>query len=282
MRIDNRLDKVGISLALLMTFLPLGYGKAKPEFDHDVLPEKISAVPEPKKEISVDLGCGVTMDFLLISPGSFLMGFVSPFGHENEIPPHKVTFSKHFYMAKYEVTQEQWETVTGMNPSQFKDAKKPVDSVSWNECAGFIEALNEKVPGLKARLPTEAEWEYACRAGTATQYSFGDSEDRLGEFAWYDGNSGSTTHPVGEKKPNAFGLHDMLGNVSEWCEDYGHRNYKGAPTDGTAWLEGFDSFRVLRGSNWDGRPWSFRSASRYILDPAIMNTIYGFRVVVVR
>ena len=156
-----------------------------------------------------------------------------------------------FYLGKHLVTQEQWEAVMGNNPSHFKGPKNPVEQVSWDDCQASLTKLNAKVrPGGKFALPTEAQWEYACRAGSTTRYCFGDEESRLGEYAWYGANSGSKTHPVGEKKPNAWGLHDMHGNVWEWCQDwYDGGYYANSPTDdpmGPA----TGSLRVYRGGCW--------------------------------
>ena len=138
----------------------------------------------------------------------------------------------------------------GNNPSNFKGEDRPVESVSWKDVQEFVKKLNEKEGTDKYRLPSEAEWEYACRAGTQTRYSFGDDESKLNEYAWYDKNSGSETHPVGQKKPNPWGLYDMHGNVWEWVQDRWHGDYNGAPSDGSAWEDGSGSDRVDRGGSW--------------------------------
>jgi formylglycine-generating enzyme required for sulfatase activity len=181
---------------------------------------------------AIDLGHGVTMDFVLIRPGSFVMGSAAESGDEDESPAHRVTLTESFYLGKYEVTQEQWQLVTGGNPSRFKGATLPVESVSWNDCQRFLAALQQKT-GRQFGLPTEAQWEYACRAGTTTRWSFGDDESLLDGYAWSGANSGGTTHPVGGKKPNAWGLYDMHGNVGEWTADwYAKHGYeRGEVTD---------------------------------------------------
>ncbi len=167
----------------------------------------------------------------------------------------------------------------GNNSSNFKCDNLPVEQVSWNDVQEFIKKLNEKEGTNKYRLPSEAEWEYAVRAGTTTRYSFGDDESKLGEYAWYDSNSGSKTHPVGEKKPNPWGLYDMHGNVWEWVQDRFYDNYDGAPTDGSAW-ERDDSLRirVLRGGCWCYNDDYLRSAARYRDAPDSRSYQFGFRL----
>jgi formylglycine-generating enzyme required for sulfatase activity len=179
---------------------------------------------------------------------------------QGETPVHKVTISKAFYLGKYEVTQEQWQATMGENPSQFKGPKNPVENVSWDDCQSFLEKLSKKFPGRPFRLPTEAEWEYACRAGSAAEYCYGDDVAKLGEYAWYESNSVKTTHPVGQKKPNAWGLYDVHGNVWEWCADWlaaysgdDQRDPKGARA-GVA--------RVLRGGSWSCDARDGRAADR--------------------
>ena len=230
-----------------------------------------------KPQRTVDLGGGVTMELILIPPGTFDMG--SDKWQPAEKPVHKVTLKKAFYIGKYEVTQEQWQAVMGANDSHFKDPKKPVESVGWNACRDFVAKVSDKT-GRKFSLPSEAEWEYACRAGSTTEFCYGDDADGLGEYAWHAGNSDDTTHPVGQKKPNRFGLFDMHGNVSEWCEDVWHDSYEGAPTDGSPWVEGGDqSLRVVRGRSWFDIPMLCRSADRTRTFPSVVFPNYGLRVV---
>jgi serine/threonine protein kinase/formylglycine-generating enzyme required for sulfatase activity len=165
-------------------------------------------------EAAVDLGGGIQMEFVLIHPGSFRMG--SDLGDEG--PAREVTITEPFYLGKYEVTQEQWEAVMGTNPSLFKGPKLPVENVSADDAQDFLGRVRTKT-GRALALPTEAQWEYSCRAGSSTRYSFGDSPASLGEYAWFADNSDRITHPVGEKKPNRWGLYDMHGNVWERCRD---------------------------------------------------------------
>ncbi len=194
--------------------------------------------------LTAELGNGVTMDFVYIPGGKFLMG--SPEtekGHrDSESPQHWVTVPE-FFMGKYQVTQAQWQAVMGNNPSYFKGENRPVEMVSWYDCAEFCKKLSPII-GRDCRLPSEAEWEYACRAGTTTPFYFG--ETITSELANYDGNYTyanepiglyrKETTPVGQFPPNAFGLYDMHENVYEWCADDWHDNYQGAPTDGSAWI----------------------------------------------
>jgi formylglycine-generating enzyme required for sulfatase activity len=221
-------------------------------------------------------GASASIEMVLVPAGSFSMG--SEKGGDDEKPVHKVTISKPFYIGACEVTQAQWEAVMGSNPSGFKGAANPVESVSWNECQEFIRKLNEKVPGGGFRLPTEAEWEYVCRAGSTTEYCNGDGEEWLGEYAWYDANSGATTHPVGQKKPNGWGVYDMHGNVWEWCQDTGHDSYDGAPSNGSAWESPAGSLRVIRGGGWGLNAQNCRSSFRYIIIPDYTLNFIGFRV----
>ena len=197
-------------------------------------------------------------------------------GDNDEKPVHKVTITKPFYMGKYEVTQEQWEAVMGSNPSNFKGAKNPVEQVSWEDCEKFIGKLKEKVSGRDFRLPTEAEWEYACRAGSTTDYCYGDGDESLDEYAWYYGNSESKTHPVGQKKANAWGLYDMHGNVWEWCSDWYGDYADGAVSDPKGPESG--SARVLRGGSWGGNARDCRSACRHSYDPfaPATTTVFGW------
>jgi formylglycine-generating enzyme required for sulfatase activity/serine/threonine protein kinase len=219
------------------------------------------------------------IEFVEVRPGSFTMGATN--GDADEKPTHQVTLRYSFYIGKFEVTQAQWQSIMGSNPSAFKDcgANCPVDSVTWDDTQKFIQRLNQNIEGYTYRLPSEAEWEYACRAGTSGDYA----GDDVKEMAWFSGNSNERTHAVGLKQPNAWGIADMHGNVWEWCEDWYHETYYGAPTDGSAWLTGGDQkYRVLRGGSWNNDAKNLRSAYRDNIVPTNKNDLNGFRVVAVK
>jgi formylglycine-generating enzyme required for sulfatase activity/tRNA A-37 threonylcarbamoyl transferase component Bud32 len=221
------------------------------------------------------------MKLALIPAGEFMMG--SPEGEEgrsnDEGPQHKVQITKPFFMGACEVTQAQYENIMGENSAHFKRADNPIESVSRENAVQFCERLSQKEE-VQYRLPTEAEWEYACRAGSNTAYFFSNDDGSLAENAWYWMNSGRTTHPVGQKNPNAWGLYDMHGNVWEWCQDWYGENYYSSTTrsDPKGPLSG--SHRVLRGGSWISTPMKARSAVRNRHDPAYRDVSYGFRVAV--
>ena len=168
----------------------------------------------------------------------------------------------------------------GDNPSKNSDCGNscPVELVSWADAQEFTKRLSQKT-GKKYRLPSEAEWEYAARAGSTTEWSFGEDENQLDEYSWYLSNSVGKTHPAAEKRPNAFGLFDMYGNVNEWTQDCVNNNYVGAPTDGLAWTEGSCTRRVIRGGSWYSSPIDLRSASRpWSPATAFLSDDIGFRI----
>ena len=222
----------------------------------------------------------IGMEFVLIPAGEFKMG--SPSSEEGrcdeEGPVHKVTIDKAYYMGKHEVIQKQWREVMGSNPSESKGNNNPVESVSWNDAQDFVKKLNEKEGTNKYRLPSEAEWEYAARAGTTTRYSFGDDESNLADYAWYGYNSGREIHPVGQKLPNSWGLYDMHGNVWEWVQDDWHSSYESAPTDGSAREDDGAIRWALRGGGFYSDPWGCRSAARAGPDPGSRSGNLGFRL----
>ena len=209
--------------------------------------------------------CADCPEMVVLPAGSFEMG-----SNENadERPVHRVDVPS-FLIGKTEVTQGQWKAVMGSNPSSFSQCGDdcPVERVTWNEAQDFARRLSQKT-GKQYRLPSEAEWEYAAKAGSSTKWSFGDSDYQLGDYAWFNANSQNKTQRVGQKKPNAFGLYDMHGNVWEWVEGCWHGNYAGAPTDGSAWTTGCNSIsRVLRGGSWSTFPAYLRLAYRVRYSP---------------
>jgi len=246
-----------------------------------VAARRSSVVRQPGEGMVLDLEDSVKMEFLWIPRGIFTMG--SPDDEDgrwrSEGPVHRVTIRKGFWMGKHEVTQEQYWQVTGSNPSKFKGASNPVEQVNWDDAKAFCETLGIKT-GRPVRLPTEAEWEYACRAGATTRYCTGDSESDLGKAGWWRGNSGEQTHPVGQKVANVWGLHDMHGNVSEWCEDWYDANYyKESPPEDPIGLP-WGSKRVVRGGSWEHNSRVCRSAIRFDCFPAREDNRLGFRLVV--
>ena len=220
--------------------------------------------------------CAECPEMVVIPAGSFVMGSTK---NAEEQPPYAVTV-RIFLMGKTEVTQKQWTDVMGSNPSRFLKCGEncPIDNVEWKDINQFIAKLNQKT-GQKYRLPSETEWEYAARAGTTSEWSFGNDVSRVGNYAWYEGNSGNKTQSVAQKLPNAFGLFDMHGNVWELTEDCFHENYAGAPTDGSAWTTGCaDNRRVLRGGSWFNITANLRSAVRNWDFPVNRYNSFGFRL----
>jgi eukaryotic-like serine/threonine-protein kinase len=235
-----------------------------------------------------DIGKGVTLEMVLIPAGQFLMGSPSlEAGRDNdEGPQHEVTVPA-FMMGKYEVTQAQWEAVMESNSSSFKGTDRPVESVSWNDAVAFCQKLTQQT-GRTYRLPSEAEWEYACRGGTTTPFYFGPTlspalANYNGSVTYGSGPKGESrgqTTEVGKFPPNAYGLYDMHGNVWEWCQDIYHANYQGAPSDGKAWVsENDNDSHVLRGGSWVFNPEYCRSADRFRLAPDFRYDSGGLRVV---
>jgi formylglycine-generating enzyme required for sulfatase activity len=243
-----------------------------------VTPLVDGAKPAPKPGTVVKNSIG--MELVYVPAGSFMMG--SENGRSNEKPVHQVTIKEGFYMGRYEVTQAQWKAVVGNNPSIIKGDNLPVGEVSWDDTQEFIRRMNALSDSYTYRLPSEAEWEYACRAGTT-----GDYAGNLDSMAWYTktkSGRGSFEEPVGQKQPNAFGLYDMHGNMDEWCQDKYHENYNGALTDGSAWqsvgsLESVGDFRVHRGGSYLNNIQDLRSASRTAHDRSVRFDSIGFRVV---
>jgi formylglycine-generating enzyme required for sulfatase activity len=226
--------------------------------------------------ITEDLGGGVTLELIKLPAGSFLMGSPDsdPDASNYEKPQHRVNLNS-FAIGKYPVIQAQYEEVMSENPSYSKgNLNHPVDGVSWNNAQKFCEKLSIGT-GKKYRLPSDAEWEYACRAGTKTTYFFGNNPEQLKDYAWF---AKGRTQAVGSKKPNQWGLYDMHGNVWEWCEDDWHSNYRRAPMNGIAWKNYQSPFKVIRGY-WYGRDRDCRAAFRNFFYPDGSYYCYGFRVV---
>ena len=215
--------------------------------------------------LEIHIGTGLVPPLFLrrIPAGLFTMGSGNGLPHAPEGPEHIVEISA-FWMADSPVTGTQYQAVMGHNPSRFDGGPDlPVDSVNWVEACEFCSRLSES-GGKPVRLPSEAEWEYACRAGSTAQYHFGDSPAELSAFAWYENNAGGHTAPVRRKKPNAWGLYDIIGNVWEWCLDSWHADYTGAPRDGSPWLNTSHRRRpyCVRGGAWDMDAFRCRSSYR--------------------
>jgi len=250
-----------------------------------ILPEK---QPEPGGEFTVRLDLNRSMAMVWLAPGTFVMG--SPGGESgrrtDEGPLTRVTISHGFWLGKTPVTQAQYEAVMGVNPSDFKMAgpNAPVESVSWTQAMEFCHRLTVqerrggRLPaGYSYTLPTEAQWEYACRAGTTSEFYNGDSGEDLSKIAWCKANAHGTTHPVGQLQPNAWGLYDMLGNLWQWCADWYGPYSGGSVTDPAGPPTGMK--RNNRGGSWDNFPDRCRSAARSPDDPSVTdNTALGFRL----
>jgi len=251
-----------------------------------VQPGRAVAAPA---EVGGGLFDALGMQFALIPAGKFMMG--SPKGEkgreENEGPRHQVTISRAFYLGVHEVTQEQWKSVMGTEPWNGQEYAKPgktnaASYVSWNDATEFCKEFSQKT-GKTVRLPTEAEWEYACRAGSKTRFSYGDDDDysSLGDYAWYSMNAfhvgKKCALAVGQKKPNAWGLYDMHGNVCEWCADWCEDSYVNAE-DKAPKGPASGIYRVLRGGGWNYNPMDCRSAAHGGFRPDYRNCVIGFRV----
>jgi formylglycine-generating enzyme required for sulfatase activity len=255
-------------LGIIITTLCLMATPANAQVEHPAKPAAQTLMRQG--ELLHD--CEGCPEMIVIPAGSFDMG---------SKPSHRVTIEKIFAMGKTEVTQAQWRAVMGNNPSYFKSCGDncPVEQVSWGEAQSFIQKLNTRT-GKQYRLPSEAEWEYSCRAGGQQEYCGGDNVDSV---AWYgayanpSGNSGKTTNPVAARQANAFGLYDMSGNVWEWVADSYHESYNGAPADGSVW-QGDGAERVLRGGSWNFEHPFVRAAFRIGGRAEFRSNSFGFRV----
>jgi len=240
---------------------------------------------QPKEVVNT-----IGMKLVLIPAGTFTMGSpIEEEGANDNEEQHQVTISKDYYLGVTEVTQGQYEKVMGTNPSYFQkrvirksdSSMYPVEQVSWEDAVEFCKKLSdlpeEEKAGRIYRLPTEAEWEYACRAGSKTAYSFGENSESLGDYAWFGDNSNDRTHPVGEKKANAWGLYDMHGNVWEWCSDWLGDYWSKPQKDPRG--PSYGASRVKRGGSWDAGPNLVRCAERYFNTPELRLNGTGFRLV---
>jgi formylglycine-generating enzyme required for sulfatase activity len=272
------------AIATLMIFtLCLAGGTWAGDIKKKPLPD-----PTPRKDPILKL---FAEEFVPITPGkgkfpkSFLMGSEKG-GHDNERPAHKVTFNYSFAMAKYEVTQELYHVVVGTNPAEFQGPRNGMDKVNWSEANEFCERVTKLLRERKylaaderIRLPSETEWEYCCRAGTTTAWSFGDDVKELGKYAWFKENSAKEDPPVGKRLPNPWGLYDMHGYVWEWCLDSWHPDYKDAPTDGSARVQPASKERVLRGGAYPDPADMLRCAYRHHVEAKTRSGAIGFRCV---
>jgi formylglycine-generating enzyme required for sulfatase activity len=240
------------------------------EKEEKIEKENMSNIKNMKKRHFTN---SIGMKFILIPAGEFTMGLNYVSGGEKLV--HKITIEKAYYLGQYPVTQKEWAVVMGSNPSLFKGANNPVEQVSWNDAQEFVRKLNELEGTDKYRLPSEAEWEYACRAGTTTKYFFGEDESALDEYGWY---AGKTSHEVGQKKPNPWGLYDMYGNVWEWCQDKWHEDMENASASSNAWEDGKSTLRVDRGGCWSSLGRYCKSALRSANDPDNRYGLTGFRL----
>ncbi len=215
------------------------------------------------------------MEMMLVRGGSFIMGGCT---EEDEAPEHEVVLND-FYLGAYEVTQAQWQAVMGHNPSKLHGPSDlPVEWISFHDVQEFLRQLNQRT-GKTYRLPTEAEWEYACRAGSRTEFCFGDTESDLVQYGWFDQNSGFESHPVGGKNANAWGFYDMHGNVFEWCEDWYHKDfYKVSPRENPLCHDRERGHRVVRGGGWSDKAAYCRSADRLGRSPEARSYHIGVRL----
>ncbi len=227
-----------------------------------ILPQKKSVV---KKAVVVPA-------MVLVKGGTFEMGSDE---YNNKKPIHTVTVGD-FYIGKYEVTQKEWEAVMGSNPSNFKGSNRPVEQVSWNSIQEFLQKLNSKT-GKHYRLPTEVEWEYAAKGGNQGQHYKYSGSNSIDEVAWYNGNSSSQTHEVGQKQPNELGIYDMSGNVLEWCSDWYDASYYNSNPSKNPQGPSSGDYRVLRGGSWSSNDLC-RSSCRSDVSPGVRDSSVGFRL----
>jgi len=269
-------DSIGLSLRIIgqadiIKLRPSGQSAQKIPTRSD---QASAIIGNTKKNINIDLGDNVSFMMMAIPAGTFSMGSLFD---TDENPVHDVMIMKDYYMGKVPVTQAVWKKFFKSNPSKFKNDYNPVENISWNNCQNFIESLNSMklVKGV-FRLPSEAEWEYACRAGTSANYYWGNDMDH--NNCWFDYNSNNMPHPVGEKKPNAFGLYDMLGNVFEWCSDWYGANYYKKNTYKDPMGPASGNMRVIRGGCWNSIAANCRSSYRNFRDSPYKDSDVGLRL----
>ena len=245
-----------------------------------VSPVQVPAVPSntiSDDVITIPVKDGICIEMVKVEAGTFMMGATSEMKnpYDDEKPVHQVTLTNDYYMGKYEVTQALWQVVMGKNPSYFKGDNLPVNYVRWKDCQRFISKLNS-MTGRKFRLPTEAEWEYAARGGKKSRgYQYSGSSN-ISDVAWYDGNSGDKTHPVGTKQANELGIYDMTGNVLEWCQDWYGSYYSSSQTNPTGATSG--SRHVNRGGSWHSNVRRSSSSCRYGVIYVDRDLDLGFRL----
>ena len=245
-----------------------------------VSPVQVPAVPSntiSDDVITIPVKDGICIEMVKVEAGTFMMGATSEMKnpYDDEKPVHQVTLTNDYYMGKYEVTQALWQVVMGKNPSYFKGDNLPVNYVRWKDCQRFISKLNS-MTGRKFRLPTEAEWEYAARGGKKSRgYQYSGSSN-ISDVAWYDGNSGDKTHPVGTKQAKELGIYDMTGNVLEWCQDWYGSYYSSSQTNPTGSDSG--SARVSRGGGWNCNASYCRLSVRFYYTPDFRLDILGLRL----
>jgi formylglycine-generating enzyme required for sulfatase activity len=260
----------------------LGPARPRPEVAKRPPPSESAQTP-PRKARATDVS---EPEMVRIEPGTFLLGSAEGEGYEDEHPQHQVRIARPFGMARYAVTFEEYDAFIKANKRKpagdegWGRGRRPAINLSWEDAVAYAQWLSEKT-GKRYRLPTEAEWEYAARAGTTGAWSFGSDQGDIDKYAWSRINSGGQTRPVGEKEPNPWGLYDVHGNVWEWVQDCWHESYEGAPADRSAWEAGGGGDcgrRVVRGGSWANDPVNLRSAARNCNETAIRYFFLGFRL----
>jgi formylglycine-generating enzyme required for sulfatase activity len=222
----------------------------------------------------------ISVDLVKIPAGEFQMGSISELPYALETPVHSASISYEFFIGAFTITQEQFAAIMGTNPAHFRHAENlPIENVSWFDARTFCQKISEKT-GRRIRLPSETEWEYVTRAGTTTEYFFGDDSAKLPDYAWFEINSSEQTAPIGLKKPNPWGIYDIVGNVWEWCEDAWKSDYNDFSPDGSAFTNEKQPRRAVRGGAWNMDAFRCRSSYRSFDWNDAANNRLGFRIVV--